>query len=163
MLSVIVPVFCNSTLVEYSLEQLSQHLPSTAELIVVNDASDAATSQLLRRLSNTRLIEHPENRGNTSAYNTGAAAARGEVLLFVDSDVFVPAETLKDLVEVVTADDTAGAVGSLLLFPSDYTIQHAGVAFDRWTLSHLFAGRPCKEVRIEAIEPRQAVTAALFA
>jgi GT2 family glycosyltransferase len=163
MLSVIVPVFGNSMLVEYSLEQLSQHLPSQAELIVVDDGSDTATSQSLRRLKTIRLIEHPENRGNTSAYNTGAAAARGEVLLFVDSDVFVTAETLKDLVEVVTADDTAGAVGSLLLFPSDYTIQHAGVAFDRWTLSHLFAGRPCKEVRIEPIEPRQAVTAALLA
>jgi GT2 family glycosyltransferase len=163
MLSVIVPVFRNATLVEYSLVHLSQNLPSCAELIIVDDASDAETLSILRKLANAHLVEHRENRGNTSAYNTGAAAARGEVLVFIDSDVFVSTETLEDLVEVVTADETAGAVGSLLLFPYDYTIQHAGVAFDRWTLSHLFVGRPCNAVRLAEVEPRQAVTAALFA
>lgn len=163
MLSVIVPIYKNANLVEYCLTLLADRLPRDAELILVDDASGAETVQMLKRFSGARLIEHRENRGNTAAYNTGAAAARGEFLAFVDSDVFVPAGALEEFSQVLTDDDELGAVGSLLLYPYDYTIQHAGVAFDRWATSHLFVGRRRDEIDLNPVEERQAVTAAFFA
>lgn len=163
MLSVIVPVYKNNTLIEYCLTLLMERVPADAEVILVDDASGAETVQLLRRFKYARLIEHKENRGNTVAYNTGAAAARGDVLAFVDSDVFVPAGALEEFSQVLAAGDDLGAVGSLLLYPYDYTIQHAGVAFEKWALCHLFEGRRREEVRLAPVEERQAVTAAFFA
>lgn len=163
MLSVIVPIYRNVNLVEYCLTTLVENLPTDAELVLVDDASGPETVQLLKSFKGTRLIEHTENRGNTAAYNTGAKAAWGDILAFVDSDVFVPAGALEELSRLLTEDDHLGAVGSLLLYPHDYTIQHAGVAFDKWTLSHLFVGRSPREIDLKPVEPRQAVTAAFFA
>lgn len=163
MLSVIVPIYRNVNLVEYCLTILLEHLPPDAELILVDDASGPETVQLLKTFTRALLIEHSENRGNTVAYNAGAKAARGDLLAFVDSDVFVPAGALEELSRLLTEDDRLGAVGSLLLYPYDYTIQHAGVAFDKWTLSHLFVGRNPSEIGLKPVEDRQAVTAAFFA
>lgn len=163
MLSVIVPIYRNANLVEYCLTILLENLPAEAELVLVDDASGLETVQLLKKFKGARLIEHTENRGNTAAYNTGAKAARGDILAFVDSDVFVPSGALEEFSRLLTEDDHLGAVGSLLLYPYDYTIQHAGVAFDKWTLSHLFVGRTAPEIDLKPVEPRQAVTAAFFA
>jgi GT2 family glycosyltransferase len=163
MLSVIVPIYKNNNLIEYCLTLLMERLPANAEVILVDDASGPETVQLLKSFEGARLIEHEENRGNTVAYNTGAAAAKGDVLAFIDSDVFVPAGALEEFYEVLTAEDDLGAVGSLLLYPYDYTIQHAGVAFEKWALCHLFEGRRRDEIEFAPVEERQAVTAAFFA
>ena len=163
MLSVIVPVYRNANLVEYCLRILTERLPRTAELILVDDGSGPETVQLLKSFKDARLIEHEENRGNTAAYNTGARAAEGDLLAFVDSDVFVPEGALEEFSRLLLEDHQLGAVGSLLLYPHDYTVQHAGVAFDKWTLAHLFVGRKVEELELKPIEERQAVTAAFFA
>jgi len=140
-----------------------ENLPTDAELILVDDASGLETVQLLQRFNSARLIEHKENRGNTAAYNTGARAARGDLLVFVDSDVFVPAGALEEMSRLLIENEDFGVVGSLLLYPHDYTIQHAGVAFDKWTVCHLFVGRSIDEIDLKPMEDRQAVTAAFFA
>lgn len=163
MLSVIVPVYRNVNLVEYCLTILKDRLPADAELILVDDASGPETMQMLNTIRGARVIEHKENMGNTVAYNTGAAAARGEFLAFVDSDVFVPPGAFEEFVQVLADDAHLGAVGNLLLYPYDYTVQHAGVAFDRWATSHLFVGRRHDEIALKPLEERQAVTAAFFA
>src|SRR6185295_15631079 len=98
----------------------------------------------------------------TAAYNTGARAARGDLLVFVDSDVFVPAGALEEMSRLLIENEDFGVVGSLLLYPHDYTIQHAGVAFDKWTVCHLFVGRSIDEIDLKPMEDRQAVTAAFF-
>ena len=92
MLGVIAPIYKNTNLVEYCLQHLVERLPADAELILVDDASGVETLQPLERFDVARIIKHQHNQGNTVAYDTGAAAARGDVLVFVDSDVFVPAK-----------------------------------------------------------------------
>jgi GT2 family glycosyltransferase len=163
MLSVIVPVYKNNNLVEYCLACLSENLPEDAELILVDDSSGPETVALLKNFSGARVIEHERNLGNTVAYNSGAAVARGDILAFVDSDVFVPRGALEEFARLLSKGGPHGAVGSLLLYPYDYTIQHAGVAFDTWVLSHLFVGRTPNEISLAPVEERQAVTAAFFA
>lgn len=162
MLSVIVPVYRNSVLVEYCLDRLLSRLPRGAEVVVVDDASGSETAQVIRRFG-VRVVTHPENRGNTAAYNTGAVAAAGDLLVFCDSDVLVGDTVLESFEEILTTTTDAGAVGALLVYPQNGTIQHAGVAFDRWVLSHVYAGSPARAFPFDAVEERQAVTAALFA
>ena len=56
-----------------------------AEIIVVNDGSTDATAALAEKAGAT-VISHPETLGNGAAVKTGARAATGTVLAFMDGD-----------------------------------------------------------------------------
>jgi GT2 family glycosyltransferase len=55
------------------------------EVVVADDAStDGSLDVLRRRFPETRIVVHPGRRGCSAAKDTGARAACGEVLLFLD-------------------------------------------------------------------------------
>ncbi len=56
------------------------------EILVVDDASTDGTIEALAEWPEVTVLRHPSRRGVSAARNTGAAAARGEWLAFLDSD-----------------------------------------------------------------------------
>jgi glycosyltransferase involved in cell wall biosynthesis len=56
-----------------------------AEIIVVNDASSDDTSNICKRHA-AHVITHPYSMGNGAAIKTGARAAKGNTLIFMDAD-----------------------------------------------------------------------------
>ena len=72
-------------------EGLAKVLPSLrqlypdAEVIVVNDGSTDATAQVCKD-AGVKVISHPYSKGNGAAIKTGARAARGEFIVFMDGD-----------------------------------------------------------------------------
>jgi len=85
--SVIVPTFNRRAMVREAVASVLSQTVRDFELIVVDDGSEDGTAECLNREfgSDLRLIR-TENRGVAAARNTGAAAARGELLAFLDSD-----------------------------------------------------------------------------
>ena len=78
----------------------------------------------------------------SAACNAGAAAARGDLLLFLNNDIeVIHADWLDELIRWAQRPDV-GIVGAKLLYP-DRTIQHAGVVFGLGLVGpHLLRGRP---------------------
>jgi GT2 family glycosyltransferase len=73
----------------------------------------------------------------SAACNAGAAAASGDLLLFLNNDIeVIDADWLDELVRWAQRPDI-GVVGAKLLYP-DGTIQHAGVAFGIGFVGHMF-------------------------
>ncbi|WP_347302434.1 glycosyltransferase [Croceibacterium sp. TMG7-5b_MA50] len=58
----------------------------SAEVIVVDDGSADATATIAASLPGVRLLRHPQARGPSAARNTGADAATGTAVLFLDAD-----------------------------------------------------------------------------
>lgn len=84
MLSVVIPARNEATGLQQLLTSLCQLLPNV-EIIVVNDGSTDATLSVCAE-SQVRVISHPYPKGNGAAIKTGARAARGDVILFMDAD-----------------------------------------------------------------------------
>lgn len=84
MLSVIVPARNEAAGLAELLPRICQVLPG-AEVIVVNDGSDDDTLKVCAGFP-VRVVNHPYPKGNGAAVKTGARAARGDLLAFMDAD-----------------------------------------------------------------------------
>lgn len=83
-LSIILPARNESESLTTLLPDMLKHQPNV-EIIVVDDGSDDATAEICSTFS-IRLISHPYPKGNGAAIKTGARAASGDVLIFMDAD-----------------------------------------------------------------------------
>jgi len=90
--SVIIPAYNAETTLPRVLAAL-RDLPRDWELIVVDDHSTDGTAEIARRHGAQVLLSHG-SRCDHAARNTGAAAARGEVLAFLDADVVASVTTI---------------------------------------------------------------------
>jgi glycosyltransferase involved in cell wall biosynthesis len=82
--SVILPAKNEAAGLSALLPEIQRILPQ-AEIIVVSDGSDDDTAGLCQRLG-VKVISHPYSMGNGAAVKTGARAASGETLIFMDAD-----------------------------------------------------------------------------
>lgn len=110
--SVIIPVHNGRELLDRSLRALAAgDLPRERwELVVVDDGStdDAASAAAPFADTVVRLPGPP--RGPSYARNRGVEVARGEYIVFVDSDVAVHSDTLRRLIDVLDGDPLVAAV-----------------------------------------------------
>jgi GT2 family glycosyltransferase len=129
--SIVIPVHNQAAHTGACLAQLVATLPArfTGEIIVVDDASSDDTPALLARWSATdariRILHNSQNLGFLHTSNHGAAAARGEVIVFLNNDTLPQPGWLSPLLRVFHDHPDAGAVGGKLLYP-DGTLQEAG-------------------------------------
>jgi O-antigen biosynthesis protein len=125
--SIVIPVFNKAEFTLNCLHSLLKEIDlRRTQIIVVDNASTDRTAEILSQFSDLiRVISNEENRGFVDACNQGAAAARGEFLVFLNNDTEVLPGWLNPLEETAEQRPSVGAVGSLLLYP-DNSIQEAG-------------------------------------
>jgi glycosyltransferase involved in cell wall biosynthesis len=68
-------------------------------IVVVNGSTDGSAA--VARRHGARVIEYPEALGHDVGRSIGASAARGQVLLFIDGDMVIPASELRPFVDAV--------------------------------------------------------------
>lgn len=149
--SIVIPVFNRLAYTRDCLHAIMEFTPPVYEVIVVDDGSTDGSGQYLSGVPGLRLLPQGENRGFAKACNTGAAAARGEWLLFLNNDTVPQPGWLTSMVAAAERDPAIAVVGSKLIYPQTGTIQHAGVAFSharlpRHEFEHLDAADPAVSV-----------------
>ncbi len=130
--SVIVPTRARRDLAVRLVRALADQELTDFEAIVVVDGAGDSTPDALRALD-TRftltILEHP-HRGAAAARNAGAAAARGEILLFLDDDM-VPHPALLAEHDRSHGDGAQLVIGDLPLDPESPPTAVAA-AVGRW-------------------------------
>lgn len=89
LLSIIVPVLDEEARIGAALSALAPYRARGAEVIVADGGSRDRTVEIARPLAD-RVISAPRGRG--AQMNAGAAAAQGDVLLFLHADTVLPPE-----------------------------------------------------------------------
>lgn len=87
-ISVVIPTYRKEHQLVTGLKHNLPHLDG-CEVIVVNDYPDASIDELLTEFLPITLIEHEENTGFSGAVNSGIAAASGDCVLILNSDVLL--------------------------------------------------------------------------
>lgn len=104
-LSVIVPVYNVERHIEKCVRSLFQQTLDGVEFIFVDDCSTDDSISILQSLvveyqnlaDNVIVIRHKQNRGVSVARNTGLARARGEYVIFLDSDDWTEVHMLQKM------------------------------------------------------------------
>ncbi len=87
--SVIVPAYNGEKYIEETLDCLLSQTEQDIEVIVVNDGSTDSTGDIITRYAekDSRVVPvHQANAGVSAARNNGIECARGEYIIFIDSD-----------------------------------------------------------------------------
>ena len=86
--SIVIPVYNRQREIRRAIDSCLSQDHSNFELILVDDASQDDSIQVIASYADPRLrlVRHAKNRGECPARNTGVEAAKGEWVVFVDSD-----------------------------------------------------------------------------
>jgi glycosyltransferase involved in cell wall biosynthesis len=110
--SIIVPTFNASAVIENCLSSISNQDYPDLELIVVDDASLDNTREKVAAYK-TKLITNQKNYGAGHSRNLGARVATSELLIFVDSDIIIPAGGISIAVKTILEKPSCLAVGGV--------------------------------------------------
>ena len=106
-----VPTSGRAGYLEVTLDSLrGQRTSVPHELLVVDDGSTDDTPAVAERFG-ARIVRHEERRSLNAARNTGVREARGELIAFVDDDVYAPPGWLDALAEGARRHPDAEAFG----------------------------------------------------
>lgn len=139
--SVVVPAHRGGEMLEACLGALAALDPPPKEVIVAVDGGCAAVVAVAERHC-FRVISLPEGTGVAAARNAGAAAAGGQWLMFIDSDVRVPSDHVAaGCAVMVRHPEAAAAFGSYDDDPADSGV----VSRYRNLLHHFTHQQACRE------------------
>jgi GT2 family glycosyltransferase len=97
--TVIVPVYNDEMRITECIKAIQDQDTGFAyETIVVNDFSTDNTGALLKGFRDVTVISNDTNCGQSRCRNRGASLAKGKYLLFVDSDVVIPRNSISKAV-----------------------------------------------------------------
>jgi GT2 family glycosyltransferase len=116
-LSVIIVSFNQFEYLKAAIAALKANpLSFTYEIIVVDNHSTENVQEFLNDyFHDIRVIHNPANHGFGWANNRGAALAKGEYLLFLNSDAEVMGTAVESMVRVMEKDRQIGVLGPMLL------------------------------------------------
>ena len=120
-LSLIVAAYNEERCIAQKIENfLACRYSGDAELILVSDGSSDRTAEIAESMasSRVRVFRQPERSGKGVAVNTGAAAARGEVLVFTDANAMFAADALEK-VALPLRDKSIGLVTGVSRYPGE--------------------------------------------
>ena len=123
LISLVIPAYNEEVLLPVLLESVDVSVtawaqgPASVEVIVANNASTDRSA--LVALSSGAKVVHVADRGSGAARNGGAAAARGQVLCFVDADSRIHPLTFAAIAAAMDRTDVGGGA--------------TGVTLDHWS------------------------------
>jgi len=117
--SVIIPVYNEQEVIDDCLKSLTLQTYKQLEIVIVDDGSDDRTVSIVENLklkimhsqglkSENLLLLEQNHLGPGIARNLGASRAKGDILVFVDSDMVFDKDFIKDLVKPILNNDTIG-------------------------------------------------------
>lgn len=125
IVSVILILYNRAELTLNCLYSLLHNNCSNLEVVIVDNNSTDRTVELLKRISNAKIIRNEENQHFLLAVNQAINLATGKYLLLLNNDAQILGNSIDRAVQILENDSDIGAVGGKIILP-DGTLQEAG-------------------------------------
>ena len=130
----------NSIVLQYKQELKEKEL----EIIIVdNNSHDNSVASIKKAFSDSgylTLVESKENVGFGKGCNLGAKAAKGEYILFLNSDTEVLDRGFLSMIDFLEKNKNIGILGGRLLNPDDNLQPSGGNFYNLWNLFLMLIG-----------------------
>ncbi len=137
LVSIVLPAYNLEGRIGATVRAVAEAIPG-AEIIVVDDGSrdqtSAEASRAAARVENATVLRHDSNRGKGAALLTGAGAARGDPVVFLDADLDLPPEQVPGLLDLFAEQGCDVLVGT-----KHHEMAGGRYPWKRRVLSRLFA------------------------
>ncbi len=110
LVSVIIPVYNTELYLEKCLKSVIDQTYEKLEIIVINDGSTDNSAKILQKFASIdyRIIYiNQKNMGQANSRNNGINIAKGEFIIFIDSDDFIEENTIELSINLIGDNDIA--------------------------------------------------------
>ncbi|MBQ8659897.1 MAG: glycosyltransferase [Bacilli bacterium] len=117
-LSIIVPNYNNEHFLKKSVECLINQSYKNVEIIVVNDGSKGDCDSLMENYAydkRVKYVKHEVNKGLFQARLTGADAATGDYIAFLDADDYISVDYYRTLMDEIVHSGSDMVFGNTVL------------------------------------------------
>lgn len=110
--SVVIPTYNRAYIILEAVESVLTQTYRDFEIIIIDDGSTDNTPEIIRDIQDKKIryIRHERNQGCSAAYNSGIAAASGDLIGFLDSDDIWKPDYLEQQVDFLKRHPEVGAV-----------------------------------------------------
>ena len=122
-LTILIAAYNEATIIAKTLKSIAlQNYPAPLEVLVIDDGSSDATAAIvtdeMTRYPWLRLLRVQKNGGKAKALNQGMAHASNQLIVTLDADSYLYADSLKSIVERYFGDppNTKVVAGTVLVF-----------------------------------------------
>ena len=114
LISVIIPHYNRSKMVQKTIDSILNQTYNHTEIIIADDCSNAnelkTLKNYLKKYPDIRLVELQKNSGAPTARNEGAVYASGQFYFFCDSDVILYKDAFQSLIQKAHENPDCGWV-----------------------------------------------------
>jgi cellulose synthase/poly-beta-1,6-N-acetylglucosamine synthase-like glycosyltransferase len=120
LVSIIVPAYNEEKTIGKCLESiLNQDYKGEMEIIVVNDGSSDRTAEIVPKYP-VKFIDLKVNGGKANALNRAIEDAKGDILIFTDSDSYMSVNAIDSLVKCLNANSDVQMVAGNVFIHDDH-------------------------------------------
>lgn len=114
--SIIIPVYNTEKFLSRCLDSLQKQTLHDLEIIIINDQTPDNSMQIAtefaKKDSRIRILENSQNMGPMWSRREGYSRAKGEYIVFCDSDDYFPIDALKILYETAQTNGSDLVIGA---------------------------------------------------
>lgn len=139
--SIIVPFHSNKRLLDICLSTLTATTPDEVEIIVVLNNADSRQIDFDIKHPRIRIEREHANLGYSKAINLGVKIAKGNLLVFCDSDTFLRKYWLESLHKLHNSSRKIGLTSCKLIDPNSDRVIDYGMGLTKYNNAHPFKDR----------------------
>lgn len=114
LLSVIIPIFNEENTLLEIIDRV-RNVDLKKEIVVVDDFSTDRSREILKNISDIRIVHHARNMGKGAAIRTGLGHIKGEVVVIQDGDLEYNPSDFPALLKPILAGEADVVYGSRFL------------------------------------------------